>query len=253
MTKLSCPGAFAPIALIMASFTAPAQLPGGDGSPGVSTAMLKLFGANTAFTARADVQVVAGGGAEQLRSPMTFAVLDGRLRVEIDMAQIRGKELLPAAVASLKPLGMDRVVSLLRPDKKALFIVYPNAQSYVSLPFSKQEIAADKNLKVEKTVLARETAAGHPCVKHQVVIKSGTNVVLAATTWNASDLKDFPVQIATREKDMTSIMRFDQIQFIRPDAKQFDPPAGFKSFTDAQSLVLARSAKVPKGTSGSKK
>ena len=239
--------------LLLAHSTATAQLPGGDGSPGVSTAMLKLFGANTAFTARADVQVVDGGKAEQLRTPMTFAALDGRLRVEIDMAQIRGKELSPAAVASLKPLGLDRVVSLLRPDRKALFIVYPNAQSYVNLPMNQAEIAADKNLRLEKTALARETVDGHPCVKNQVVIKSGTNLVLTATTWNASDLKDFPVQIATREKDMTSIMRFDQIQFVRPDAKQFDPPAGFKVFTDAQSLVLARSAKVPKGTSGSKK
>ena len=239
------------VCVLLAASSALAQLPGGDGSPGVSTAMLKLFGTNNAFTARADVQVVDGGKVEQLRTPMAFAALDVRLRVEIDMAQIRGKNLPPAAVAGLKQLGMDRVVSLLRPDKQALFILYPNAQSYVHLPFTKEEIAADKNLKVEKTALARETVAGHPCVKNQVVVRSGTNIVLAATTWNAGDLKDFPVQIATQENDMTSIMRFDQIQFVRPDAKQFEPPAGFKRFNNAQSLVLARSAKVPNGTSGS--
>ena len=118
---------------------------------------------------------------------MIFAALDGKLRVEIDMAQIHGKDLSPAAVASLKQLGMDRVVSLLRPDKKTLLILYPNAQSYVNLPFTKDEIASDKNLKIEKTALARETVEGHPCVKNQVVVKSGTNIVLAATVWNASD------------------------------------------------------------------
>ena len=232
---------------LFAASSAFAQLPGGDGSPGVSTALLKLFGSVTAFTARADVQVVDSSKVEHLRTPMMFAALDGKLRVEIDMTLIRGKKLPPAAVASLKQLGMDRVVSLLRPDKKTLFILYPNAQSYVNLPFTKDEIASDKNLKVEKTALARETVDGHPCVKNQVVIRSGTNIVLTATTWNASDLKDFPVQIATREKNMTSVMRFEQIQFIRTEAKQFDPPVGFTKFNDAQTLVLARSAKIPEG------
>ena len=47
------------------------------------------------------------------------------------------------SLASLKQLGMDRVVSLLRPDRKALFILYPNAQSYVNLPFTKAEIASE--------------------------------------------------------------------------------------------------------------
>lgn len=234
------------VGILLTTSSAPAQLPGGDGSPGVSTAMLKLFGSSTAFTARADVQVVDASKVEHLRTPMLFAALDGRLRVEIDMGQMRGKDLPPTAVASLKQLGMDRVVSLLRPDKQAMFILYPNAQSYVSLPLTRQEAASDKNLKMEKTALAKETAVGHPCVKHQVVIKSGTNIVLAAITWNATDLKDFPVQIATREKELTSIMRFDQVQLVRPDIKQFDPPAGFKQFNDAQSLVMARSAKVSK-------
>lgn len=241
------------LVLALTCFNAAAQLPGGDGSPGVSTAMLKLFGKVTAFTARADVQVVDGTKSERLRTPMLFAALDGRLRAEIDMTLIRGKDLPPAAVAGLKQLGMDRVVSLLRPDKKSLFILYPNAQSYVSLPLTREEIAADKNLKVEKTALGQETVAGRACVKQQVIIKNGTNIVLTATTWNAGDLQDFPVQIATREKDMTSIMRFDQIQLVRPDVKQFEPTAGFKQFKDVQALILARSPKTSKTTGSSKK
>src|ERR1044071_4948538 len=79
--------------LLLTAFAAFAQLPGGDGSPGVSTAMLKLFGNVTAFTARAAVQVSDSSKVEQLRTPMIFAALDGKLRVEIDMAQIHGKDL----------------------------------------------------------------------------------------------------------------------------------------------------------------
>jgi len=231
---------------LLAGSTGFAQLPAGGPSLNFNSAMLKLFGSTTAFTARADVQVLDPAQAERLRTPMTFADLDGRLRVEIDMSQIRGKDLPPAAVAGLKQLGLDRVVSLLRTDKKVMYIIYPNAQSYVSLPLPKEETAAaNQNLKVEKTALAKETMDGHPCVKNQVVVKSGAKVVLTATTWNASDLKDFPVQIVTKEKDLTSVMRFQQIQFVRPDAKQFEPPAGFKQYSDAETLVVVQSKKIP--------
>jgi hypothetical protein len=231
---------------LLPGFTGFAQLPAGGSAMSLNSAMLKLFGSTTAFTARADVQVLDPSQAERIRTPMTFASLDGKLRVEIDMSQMHGKDLAPAAVAGLKQLGMDRVVSLLRTDKKVMYIIYPNAQSYVSLPLPKEETgAANQNLKVEKTALAKETVDGHPCVKNGVVVKSGAKVILTATTWNASDLKDFPVQIVTKEKDMTSIMRFQQILFVRLDAKQFEPPAGFKPYSDPETLVVAQSKKIP--------
>jgi hypothetical protein len=69
---------------------------------------------------------------------------------------------------------------------------------------------------------------GHACVKHQVSIKAGAHVVLEATTWNATDLKDFPVQIETRDQGSTSILHFRQVKLVRPDPKQFDVPPGYK-------------------------
>jgi hypothetical protein len=243
---------FARIAAVSALFcwlTLPAafaQLPGSNGSPGLSTAMLKLFGNIPTFTAHADVQVLDAKQAERIRAPMSFAQADGNLRVEIDMSQMRGKDLPPSAVPALKQLGMDRIASVLRTDQKALFIVYPNARSYVNMPVSRDE-ASLQSLKLEKTPLGKEIVDKHPCVKNKVVVKSESNIIFSATTWNASDLKDFPLIIITKEKDMTSVMRFSQIQFARPDAKQFLPPAGFTKFTDAESLVLARSAKVKNG------
>ena len=50
---------------------------------------------------------------------------------------------------------------------------------------------------------------------------------LEAVTWNAADLKDFPLQIEMKEKDNTVRMRFTQVRFVKPDAKQFDLPATY--------------------------
>lgn len=228
---------------ILAGFS---QLPGSDAAPGLSTAMLKLFGNIATFTAHADVQVLDARQAERIRTPMTFSGAGGSLRVEIDMTQMHGKDMPAGALPALKQLGMDRVASVLRPDQQTLFIIYPNARSYVTLPLSKEE-ASVQNLRLEKTPLGKETVDGHPCVKNKVVVRNGTNTIFSATTWNAGDLKDFPLIIMTKEKDLTSVMRFSQIQFARPDAKQFLPPAGFTKFTDAESLVLSRSTKVQNG------
>lgn len=221
------------------------QLPGTDGS-GLSTALLKLFGDVTNFTARADVQVLDAKQAERVRTPMNFAASDGKLRVEIDMTQLRGQG-LQNVVTSLKTLGMDRVVILLRPDKKALFTIYPNARSYVDETLSREEAAADKNLKVQKKLLGKENVEGHPCEKNQVVVWNGTNIVLNATTWNATDLKAFPVRVVTKEGDSASVMHFQQVQFVRVDAKQFEPPAGYAKFNNSQTLMLARSTKIQNG------
>jgi hypothetical protein len=225
------------------------QLPGGGSS--LSTAMMKLFGDVTAFTAHADVQMLDAKQAERVRTPMNFTALDGKLRVEIDMTQMHGskeaEKQLQTAVNSLKQLGMEHLIILLRPDKETRFTIYPNAKSYVSETLTKEEVeTADRNLKIEKTPLGKETVDGHPCVKNQIVVRNGTNV-LAATTWNATDLKDFPVQIVTKEGIATSVMHFKQVQFIRPDAKQFEPPSGYARFNNSQTLMLARSTKAQNG------
>jgi hypothetical protein len=62
-----------------------------------------------------------------------------------------------------------------------------------------------------------------------VVIKNSQATVLEATTWNAGDLKDLPIQIETKQKDKTVIMRFTHVELAKPDAKQFDVPADYTS------------------------
>jgi hypothetical protein len=60
---------------------------------------------------------------------------------------------------------------------------------------------------------------------------------LEATTWNASDLKDFPIQIQTEEKGNTTLMRFRQVQLAKPEAKDFELPTGYKEYQDQQQLI----------------
>lgn len=194
----------------------------------VNTAFVKLFGTVGAFTAKVDTQVIDPYQRETVRLIMDFAAADGKVRIEINLAQMQSKELPPDKITALKQAGMDRIISLFRPDKKVTYIVYPGIQSYFSMPVGQEDADAfAKGLKLEKTPLGKETLDGHACVKNKVVVKDAKGPVLQAVAWNAADQKDFPLQIEMKQKENTVRMHFTQLQFTKPDARQFEVPAAY--------------------------
>lgn len=54
--------------------------------------------------------------------------------------------------------------------------------------------------------------------------------------WNATVLKNFPAKVEMKEKETTTVTRFKNVQFAKPDAKQFEPPAGYKKYAGIQQL-----------------
>ena len=212
------------LALFLQSLTALGQMP----DAGVNSAMVKLFGDNTAFTAQAEVRVLNSNHVVWLQMPGVFASADTKLRVDVDMNLIKSSAITPAMI---KQLGLDRVTSVIRPDKKVTYIIYPGKKSFVSMPLSAEDagIAAQK---LEKKPLGRETLDGHACVKNLSTVKSSRGaVLLQANTWNATDLKDFPIQIEIREGGNTTIMHFQNVNLTKPASALFDVPAGFRDDT----------------------
>jgi hypothetical protein len=227
-------------AILLAGAAAPAQVSGGASTAGINAALTKLFGDVTAFSAKAEVQVLDDAQTEIIFTPMDFSLLDKKLRVEIDMAQARNARMPASVAASFKKMGLARVISIVRPDKGRAYVMYPDQKMLLSVPMSKEDVeAAEKSVKVQKTPLGKETVDGHPCTKNKVVVGDTAGQTLEATTWNASDLKDFPIQIQTQEGPTTSFVRFKQIQFVKPEANQFEPPASFAQYSDLAALQQA--------------
>jgi len=220
-----------PVALflvLLSGSAAVAQAPSTGTPTAINTAFVKLFGAVGSFTAKVDTQVLDPYQKEVVRLLMDFATFEGKVRIEINLAQMQSKDLPPSKIAELKESGMDRIISLFRPDKKVTYVIYPGIQSYQTLPLAKEDTDAfEKGLKLEKTALGKETLDGHDCVKYKVVVKDTNGPVLQAVTWNAADLKDFPLQIEMKEKINTVRMHFTQLRFTKPDPQQFDVPAAY--------------------------
>jgi hypothetical protein len=216
------------LAALLCASTAVAQAPATATPTSINTAFVKLFGAVGAFTAKVDTQVIDAYQQQKVRLIMDFAVSEGKVRIEISLAQMQSKDLPPSKVTELKESGMERIISLFRPDKKVTYIVYPGTQSYLSMPLAKEDIDAfEKGLKLEKSPLGKESMDGHDCVKNKVVVSDAKGPILQAVTWNAADLKDFPLQIEMKEKGNTVRMHFTQLQFTKPDPQQFDVPPAY--------------------------
>ena len=64
-----------------------AQMPAG-GPPGWNAAMTKLFGDIKAFSAKAEMRALDKAGQPAIQVPMNFALLDNKVRMDIDMTQV---------------------------------------------------------------------------------------------------------------------------------------------------------------------
>lgn len=216
------------LAGLLPSLTASAQMPDVGG---FDSAMIKLFGDNPSFTAQADVRVMNSNRVVWLQMPSVFAVGDAKLRVDVDIKRIKSSSLNSATINMLTQAGMDRITSVIRPDKRATFLIYPGKKSFVAMPLAVED-AQFAAQRVEKRALGRETVDGHACVKNLSTVKSSKGVpLLQATTWNAADLKDFPIQIEMREGGNATVMHFQNVNLTKPDPRLFDIPAGYKDET----------------------
>lgn len=215
-----------------------AQLPGG-GNPGeLNAAILRLFGDHKSFQASADVKVSDKNQRALVNTPIDVAVLDGKARFAFDLTKLSGASMPPEAVQIIKNAGMAKVVSVARPDLKQVLIIYPDQKSMLRMPMEEKDVkAALGDAKVSKTVLGKETIDGHACTKNKVVMTDAQGRATEATTWNASDLKEFPIQIQSTENGMTSLLKFSDVRFTKQDPALFEAPTGYREYKNMMEAV----------------
>jgi hypothetical protein len=233
----------APVTLAVAGVwlcsNALAQMPGG--SPGgVNAALTQLFGKNNTFTAKAQMRALDKDKAELVSGPLDFAMLAGNVRVDVDISQLKSKQMPAETLASLKQYGMEKIASVFRADKKVMYLIYPALQICLDSPLPKEESDSIAHPpKFTTTELGRETLDGVAVVKNKIGYTDAKGEEHNAYTWNAPSLKGFPLQIQTDEKGNTLILRLSDVKLSKPDAKLFELPAGYEKFADMQAMMQA--------------
>jgi hypothetical protein len=209
-------------------------------SPGLNAALVRLFGGHTGFSAQLDLRMLDAQTNETLHAPMQFSLLDGKMRGDLDVTRLKSKDLPAMAASAAKSVGMDRVVTLVRPDKRESYLVYPSFQACVVAPLDADEIAAlQKPAKIVRTPLGRQAVDGQPCIKYRVVVTEPDGRQHQAVVWTATQMKDFPLRIETRDGADTIVMQFRQVKLERPDAGLFELPKGTIRYDDPKELTTA--------------
>jgi len=230
------------IALIAAAVGPVAAQPAATPGAGVNAAFARLFGAHTTFTAQVDVQVA---GKQKTTMPMALALSGSRMRIEVDISSVRVDGQPQPGTELFRSIGLDRVITVSRLDQKSSLIIVPGMRASVDTPMPEEEAGfLGSEAKLEYTEPGNETSAGHPCVRSRFVITDKKGRKREGLVWKATDLKDFPVQIQTKEGDDQMTMRFSDIKLQSPDPQLFVAPPGYKSYKEMSDLMEAAMAKL---------
>lgn len=233
------------ILLTLSGLTASAQLVPQATPGGVNAVLTRLFGDVNAFSAKAEAKVKGPDARPIMNTPMTFSLLDTKIRVEVNMSEIESDQIPAMAKASFKQMGMDKVVSVVRPDLKASYVIYPGLESYMEMPLSQEDVLSlSTTPKIEKKPLGNEKVGGKDCVKQQVIVTDSKGNRQVATTWNATAMRGFPIQIETSDGTNAVTILFKQVSFARPALQNFDLPPNYTKYDDPQALVRAAMQKM---------
>jgi len=234
------------VTLLMLHSPASGQL--GGGQPGLNAAMLQLFKDVPYFSSKADVRLDEKGEKIPTTMTMNFSMLNGNVRVELDMNAVRSKQMTPDGLLGLKQAGLDKLVTIVRPERKTATLVYPSVQSFVEMPMTKEE-AADlmRPYRASKVLLGKETIDGQPCEKTRVTLTADSGAKQEATVWYATGLKGFPIKVEMLQPDATLTMHYRDVKLAKPDASQFEAPAKYTRYSDIEQLMQAAGTRALTG------
>jgi hypothetical protein len=204
--------------------------------------LARLYGKNSAFTATAEIS--ASGKVTE----MEYAFLDGKLRTTIDMAKMKSGAKDAESMEQMQAMGMNVMVTVVRPDKKMTYAIYPGLKAYCELPQTvKASDTQGKPPKIEKTELGKETVEGHSCVKYKVVMTDDDGKQYTMLTWQAADLSDFPIKSEVQSGSDTVTTLFKNIKLGKPDAALFELPSDYKRYGSMQEMMMGSMQQMMRG------
>jgi len=203
----------------------------------MDAATAQLFGTVRGFTARAEMDLVVGppNGRDTNTVPINVAFLDGRMRTDMDLNEVRATAIPAPTFTSLIAMGIYQVVNVVRPDRGVAHLMYPELKSFTDFPLTPEETT--RSMKIARTDAGRGTAVGRFCAVQRVVVTGSSTNRHEATVWLSDNMRGFPVQIQWDEPRGQVTLRFLDVYLITPDIGLFEPPRDYIKYPD-QAMLL---------------
>lgn len=218
--------------------TARAQIGGMGQKPQISAVTTKLFGPDAAFSATVEMEVTPSGTAPQVKFPAKFAIDHGKVRLDIDIAEMQGAGIPAEAIPQLKAMGMDKTVVISRPDKGVIYMLFPSLKGYMENPAGEEK---DADLKLVAKDAGKETVGAHACTKQAMVVTDKQGKAHEAVVWRSAEVKNLPVKIEQTETAASGTskvtMTFKNHNAAKPAAALFEPPADATKYADPMAMM----------------
>ena len=209
-------------------------------APGISTGLLRVFAEFNEFASQGELRMLDDAGAETMNLAVHLGHEPGRLRLDFDLAQVKGGLLPEFALESLSRVGLNRVATVLDAEKKNILLLYPLARAYTEMEMPKAEVAAaQRKYTSSRKEAGRETIDGHACVKTVVTFTDDAGQKSEAICWLTADFQGRPAQIETKDNQGTLQLRFKWVRPVARGGKRFVAPPGYKKYASSTALVKA--------------
>jgi len=124
-----------------------------------------------------------------------------------------------------KAVKFNRVAFIVRLDKKAVYVLFPDFEEYIEIPILDESIRRIEEMvrraEYERASLGDTVLDEHSCAKVRVTSKQFKTD--QATVWNANDMNGFPLRI-----EMPSLnIHFTNIKLAQPDVQLFEIPTNY--------------------------
>lgn len=201
------------------------------------------------FTAGVEVTVPPVGKEPALTLPFGVAAAEGKMRWELDLANVKSASFPPEVVASFKGMGLDRMFFIYLPNQP-LTLVLPGVKSYIPMPLPAggvRQQAQDKVGRLEKREMGREAISGQPTIKYAIKVPGDDGT---ATVWQATNLQNLPVKLVITKEQQTYQFQMSNVRLGAPDPRYFEIPAGLTRMADLQAALSAASMRALGGVVG---
>jgi hypothetical protein len=201
--------------------------------------LLNLLGPSAAFTATAQVSGEGPKDPDNFHMDVTYTMLGDDLRTGTDLAKLRSRNACDIAQGRLQEMGMDETVMIRLPELKTSFVVYPRARAYVEMPLTWRE-RLKAIVEVQRKRIGEAVLDGHPCIKYRLQVTNATGAENDVVIWEATDLKNFPIQMRFEIPPSTFNILFQNVKLDPPDVNLFYPPLDYDRYATLRELVRAR-------------
>jgi hypothetical protein len=210
----------------------------------VDTAIAKLMQSAGDFYATGTMEFWStnSGKLDVKRFPFSISVLEGRIRTELSLQYIQEEFDKTATWATLRQIGIERVVSVTLPRLSAVKVMFPAVESYVSKDLHSADVPA--YMRTQKILVGPQKLNDQTFEKFDGALEYSTGDRIPVELWQLPGLESLPSYMKINHKEGSAVtIHLEKIQRGKVPAKLFETPQSYSQYADMGVMLQMVSAR----------